>query len=107
MTFVRKLPGLERYPNVVLRRGICGDLTLWQMRQAIRDATNGPEFNTAIGSTTPTLTVQLQDETHKNVVTWTLHNVWVSKLSGPTMNAKANEIAVESVEFVCERIEMS
>jgi phage tail-like protein len=104
--YVRKLPGLERYPNVVLRRGICGDLTLWNMRKAIRDATNGPEFNTDLNAVTPSLTITLQNEIHQPVLSWILHNVWVSKLSGPSLNAKANEIAVESVEFVCERIEI-
>jgi phage tail-like protein len=105
--FVRKLPGLERYPNVTLRRGICGDMTLWNLRQAIRDGTNGPEFNTALNAVSPTLTIELQNEIHATVVTWTLHNVWVSKLSGPSLNAKANEIAVEAVEIVCERIDLS
>jgi phage tail-like protein len=105
--FVRKQPGLERYPNVTLRRGIVGDLTLWSMRQAIRDATNGPEFATQLGSVQPSLAISLQDETHNTVMTWTLHNVWVSKLSGPALNAKANEVAIESVEFVCERTEIT
>jgi phage tail-like protein len=104
--FVRKLPGLERYPNVMLRRGITGDLTLWNLRQAIRDATSGPEFG-PIGSATPALKVELQDELHNTVQSWTLHNAWVAKLSGPALNAKSNEVAIESVEVVCERIEIS
>jgi phage tail-like protein len=104
--FVRKLPGLESYPNVMLRRGIAGDLTLWNLRQAIRDATSGPEFGT-VGSATPSLKVELQDETHTTVQSWTMHNAWLAKLSGPSMNAKGNEIAIEAVEFVCERIEIS
>lgn len=104
--FVRKLPGLERYPNVMLRRGITGDLTLWNLRKAIRDATAGPEFGD-IGSATPSLKVELQDEQHNTVQSWTLHNAWISKLSGPSLNARASEIAIESVEVVCERIELS
>jgi phage tail-like protein len=104
--FVRKLPGLERYPNVMLRRGITGDLTLWNLRKAIRDAASGPELG-AVGSATPSLKVELQDEKHTTVQSWTLHNAWISKLSGPSLNAKANEIAIESVEMVCERIELS
>jgi phage tail-like protein len=35
-----------------------------------------------------------------------LQNAWVSKLSGPSLNAKGNEIAIESVEVVCDRIEL-
>src|SRR5262245_60611321 len=104
--FVRKLPGLERYPNVMLRRGIAGDLALWNRRKEIRDATSGPEFIPA-GTPPPLMKVELQDEKHVTVQSWTLHNAWVAKLSGPTLNAKANEIAIESVEIVCERIEIS
>jgi phage tail-like protein len=106
--FVRKLPGLERYPNVVLRRGITGDLMLWRIRQGIRDAdADSPEFATTIGSVPPILKIDLQDEKHDTVQSWTLHNAWISKLSGPSLNAKANEIAIESVEVVCERIELT
>src|SRR5262245_36245342 len=104
--FVRKQPGLERYPNVTLRRGITDDLTLWtELRKAIRDAEEGPGLE-ELNPVSPTLTVELQNEKHMTVVTWTLHNVWVSKLSGPSLNAKGNEIAIESIEVVCERIEL-
>ena len=105
--FVRKLPGMERYPNVTLRRGITGDLNLWtNLRQPIRDAAKGPEFGT-VGQTTPSLKIDLQDEKHTAVQSWTLQNAWVSKLSGPSLNAKGNEIAIESIEVVCDRIELS
>jgi phage tail-like protein len=103
--YVRKLPGLERYPHVTLRRGITGDLTLWtKLRQPIRDAKAGPELGTP-GATTPSFTITLQDESHSNVQKWTLENAWVSKLSGPSLNAKGNEIALEAIEVQCDRIE--
>jgi phage tail-like protein len=102
--FVRKQPGLERYPNITLRRGITGDLKLWTgLRKLIRDAVIGPELIPA----KPTVKIDLQDERHITVVSWTLENAWVSKLSGPSLNAKSNEIAIESIEIVCERIELS
>jgi phage tail-like protein len=105
--FVRKQPGLERYPNVTLRRGITGDLAVWtNLRKPLRDAQAGPEFATTINQTSPNLTIDLQDEKHATVQTWTLQNVWVSKLSGPSLNAKGNEVALESVEMVCERIDL-
>jgi phage tail-like protein len=103
--FVRKLPGLERYPNVTLRRGITGDLRLWnELRKPIRDADAGPQFGT-VGQAAPEIKVELQDERHVTVQSWKLRNAWVSKLSGPSLNAKGNEIAIESVEVVCDRIE--
>lgn len=103
--FVRKLPGMERYPNVVLRRGITGDLSLWTLRKSIRDAKSGPELAPKPSPATPPfIKIELQNELHKTVLSWTLENAWISKLSGPSLNAKGNEIAIESVEVVCERI---
>jgi phage tail-like protein len=105
--FVRKLPGLERYPNVTMRRGITGDLKLWSnLRKPIRDAdSKAPEFLKA-GDTPPVMKVDLQDENHITVQSWNLQNAWVSKMSGPSLNAKSNEIAIESIEVVCERIDL-
>jgi phage tail-like protein len=105
--FVRKLPGLERYPNVTLRRGIIGDLKLWtDLRVPVRDGTQGPELG-QVGAATPAVKIDLQDEQHNTVQSWKLHNAWVSKLSGPSLNAKGNEIAIEAIEVVCDRIELS
>ena len=105
--FVRKQPGLERYPNVTFRRGIAGDLTIWtKLRQPIVQATAGPEL-LQTGQTAPQLKVELQNEAHTTVQTWLLDNVWVSKLSGPSLNAKGNEVAIEAMEVVCERITLS
>jgi len=105
--FVRKLPGIERYPNLTFRRGITGDLKLWtDLRKKVRDADIGPELGN-VGSATPSLKVELQNEKHTTVQSWTLQNAWVSKLSGPSLNAKSNEIAIESIEVICDRIELS
>jgi len=105
--FVRKQPGLERYPNVTMRRGITGSLKLWtELRKPIRDAEEGPQFADDINPTSPSIRVDLQDEAHNTVQSWILQNAWVSKLSGPSLNAKGNEIAIESIEVVCERIDL-
>ena len=37
---------------------------------------------------------------------WTLHEAWPVKLEGPGLNATGNEIAIESMELACERIEI-
>lgn len=97
--FVRKLPGMERYPNVVLRRGLTGSPALWEWRKFVRD---GEPFELIRAD----LAVTLQNEKHQPVMSWILHDAWPCKLSGPTLNAKTNEIAVEQLELCCERIEI-
>lgn len=98
--YVRKLVGLERYPNVTLRRGITGDNGLWMWRKLVRD--NPASRDLYVRG----VLITLHDENHQAVMSWNLQDAWPSKLSGPSLNAKANEIAVESLEIVCERIEV-
>ena len=97
---VRKLPGIEKYPHVVCKRGITGGPQLWTLRQTVRDgsSTFPPTHNVVI---------QLLDEQHNPVMKWTLTNAWCTKLSGPSLNAKGNEIAIESMEWAHDRIDIS
>ncbi len=99
MNTVRKLPGIEKYPNCTLKRGISGSLELFNWRKEVRD-----------GSTTfpPTrdVVIQLQNEQHQNVYKWKLTNAWCTKLTGPSLNAKGNEIAIETMELAYDRIDI-
>ena len=98
MNTVRKLPGIEKYPNLTLKRGMTGSLYLWNWRKEARDGS---------GSFPPVrdVVIQLQSDTHKNVYKWKLTNAWCCKLSGPTLNATGNEIAVETMELAYDRID--
>jgi phage tail-like protein len=99
MNTTRKLPGIEKYPNVVMKRGITGSTALWDWRKEVRD-----------GSTTfpPTrdVTIKLLDEQHVAVLKWRLTNAWCCKLTGPSLNAKGNEIAIETMELAHDRIDL-
>lgn len=97
---VRKLPGMEKYPNIVCKRGITGDTTLWDWRKEVRDSTS-------TFPPTRDVTIELLNEKGESVMTWTLTNAWLAKLSGPSLNAKGNEIAIESMELAHERIDIS
>lgn len=99
--FVTKFAGLEKYPNVTLRRGITATTELWTLRQQLRDHTQSPNFGQAMD-----LIITLQNEKQAAVLQWRLWNAWVCKISGPSLNAKSNEIAVEAVEICCDRIEI-
>ena len=99
MNAPRKYPGLERTVNVVCKRGIAGDLELWNWRKEVRDG----------GTVFPpvrTVTIQLQNEVHESVYKWTLINAWCTKLTGPSLNAKGNEIAIETLEIAYERLDI-
>jgi phage tail-like protein len=92
----RKLPGLAHYANIVLRRGITGDSTLWRWFDEVRDG-NVARRDVA---------VVLLDESRQPVVRWRLQNAFPVKWKGPDLNAKGNEVAIETLELAVERIDL-
>jgi phage tail-like protein len=99
MNTVRKLPGIEKYPPCTLKRGISGSLYVWNWRKEVRDgsASFPPKRDVVI---------ELQNDQHVGVLKWKLTNAWCSKLTGPSLNAKGNEIAIETMELAYDRIDI-
>ena len=89
---VRKLPGLTKYANIVLKRGITQDNQLWLWRKAIEQGT--PDRRNG--------SIVLLDEERKPVRRWHFTNGWVTKFDGPDLNAKANDVAIETIEIAHE-----
>jgi phage tail-like protein len=89
---VRKLMGLRTYTNIVLKRGYTPNNELWtwykNITNGVADRRNG--------------SIILMDEEHNDVMRWNIENAWINKIEGPTFNATANEVAIESVELVHE-----
>lgn len=101
-TVMRKIPGLRKHSNVVLKRGVIGavDLTAWrrQVEDGIGDASD-EEGKTSVS-------VHLLDEKRAPVVTWKLRKAWPSKWVGPGLASSKNETALETLELCHEGIEM-
>jgi phage tail-like protein len=99
----RQLPGIEKYSPVQFKRGVTGSTALWDWRKQVRDG----------GSTFPAsrnVTIKLLSETHDRnnpAMTWTLTNAWPTKITGPTLSAKGNDFAVEQLDLVHERLDIS
>lgn len=93
---VRKIPGLKKFPNLVLKRGILGDVALWNW---IQEAMDGRVRRTE-GS------VVLLDENKKEVMRWSFTRGWPCKWTGPGLNAKNNEIGMETLEICHEGLQL-
>jgi phage tail-like protein len=89
---VRKLPGLKKFPNIVLKRGIIGDPALWNW---ILLGANG-QTDRKQGS------VILLNENHEEVMRWNFQRAWPSKYTGPQLGATKSEVALESLELAHE-----
>ena len=89
---VRKMPGLKKFTNITLKRGVTGDLGFWNWIVA---GMNGEIIRTE-GS------IMLLNENKDEVMRWNFRRAWPCKFTGPGMNAKNNEIAMETVEICHE-----
>jgi phage tail-like protein len=93
---VRKLPGLSKYSNITLKRGLTSDLSLWNW---ILTVIQGNVRRAAVSIT-------LLDESRNPVLIWRLSNAWPCKWEGPPLNGKTSEVAIETLEICHEGLEL-
>jgi phage tail-like protein len=92
---VRKQPGLMKYGNITLKRGITKDMDLVKWLKTVSDG----DVNRL-----PSISIILQDEQQKEAARWNLSNAWACKWTGPDLKANASEIAIESLEICHEGV---
>jgi phage tail-like protein len=92
-----KMPGIKKFNNVTLKRGM----------------TNGNnEFfgwlNTIALNTVERrdVTISLLDEQHNPKVVWKIKNAWPMKVDYGSVDAKSNDVAIESLELAIEGCEI-
>jgi phage tail-like protein len=90
-----KMPGIVRYSNVVLKRGVfVNDNTFWNWRNQI--AMN----------TVPRVTVLIKLLDEKGAVTmqWQLLNAWPTKITSTDLKSDGNEVAIDTLEIAHEQL---
>lgn len=92
---VRKLPGLRKYGNVTLKRGIIQSDDLWQWHKAVLDGNVERRSGSII----------LLEDNREEALRWNFFEAWPSRYVGPVLRAASSEIAIESLTLACERIE--
>lgn len=96
LSSVRKLPGLTRYPNIVLKRGLSTDRSLWNWRRKVISGTADRRNGAII----------LLDGERRPVSRWLFRNGWPAKWEGPILKASGNEVAIETIEIAHEGLEL-
>lgn len=90
--YSRKLPGLTKYSNITLKWGITYDEELWDWRDQALKGTIVRKNGSII----------LVDDEGNDKTRWNFEAGWPAKWTGPTFNATANEVAVETLEIAHE-----
>jgi phage tail-like protein len=91
---VRKLPGMNSFSNITLKRGITDSDELWKWRQTVLDGKTERKNGSIV----------LLNEAGLEKIRWNFVNAWPTKWTGPSLNATGNAVAVESLELVHEEL---
>ena len=102
-----KIPGLVKHGNITLKMGytIGNGFKKW-IEECVSETRGAMPRKT--------VTIELLDirdgspnsayETIEGNITWILKEAWVTKYSGPDLNASASEVAIETVELAYEEL---
>jgi phage tail-like protein len=88
----RKIPGLKKFTDITLKRGVTGDVDFWNW---IVKGLNG-QVQRVSGA------ILLLDENRQEVMRWKFDRAWPSKFTGPALHAGNNEIAIDTLVIVTE-----
>ena len=92
----RKLPGLAKFGNITLKRGVTDSLELYQWHkkilQGVMDRRDG--------------VITLLDDAKKPVRRWKFSNAFPFKYEGPALNATSSDVAIETLVLCCEGLDL-
>lgn len=88
-----KMPGLQKFSNITLKRGIFLDdneFYAWWKSVHVDPLVRRD------------LTISLLDDSHSPVLVWEVKNAWPTKITGTDLKADGNEVAIETMELAHE-----
>lgn len=92
----QKIAGLHKATDVSLKRGVLGELDLTAWLDQVR---NGADARRDV-------TIQLQSEDGSSIaMTWELKGAQPMKYTGPSLNGKGTDVAIEELGLSVEYIE--
>ncbi len=91
---VRKIPGLVKYGNVVLKWGSTDSMELYEWRKSVEEGDTGRARRN--------MAVIVLDELGNQGARWEFREAWPTKYDAPDLKATGNEIAVETLEIAHE-----
>jgi phage tail-like protein len=94
-THTRKLPGLNKFGNITLRRGVTDSMDLYNWYKDILAGKTRRE----------TVAIIVLDEEGKDKARFQITDAWPSKYDPMDLNAKGNDVSIETLELVNEGVE--
>ncbi len=93
---VHKLSGLTKYGNVTLKKGLTDNMDLYNWRKLVVDS--------GASQARKNVSITLIDEEGNDKARWNMVEAWPTKYDPSDLNAKGNEVLIETFELVHEGI---
>jgi phage tail-like protein len=88
----RKLPGLRKFSNITLKRGVTQSTALQDWMNNVANGQSDRRNGAVI----------LLDDTREPALRWNFFNAFPVKWEGPCLHAKGNDVAIETLTLCCE-----
>ena len=98
LTTVRKLNGLNKYANITLKWGITDSKELADWYGLVVDD------STLLDAARRTVVIRVMDEAGADKAAFEITKAWPCKYNPSDLNAKGNEVAIDSLELCNEGI---
>jgi phage tail-like protein len=94
---VRKLPGQNKYCNIVLKRGVTNSLELHNWRKQVIDGD--------VANARRAVVILVADENGADVARFEIREAWPVKYDVSDLNGRGNEVFIELLELVNEGVQ--
>lgn len=91
---VSKLPGLVKYGDVTLKRGITNSMNLYYWRNQVEQG--------KLKDACRNISIIIMDEEGNTKARWEFSNGWPSKYDALNLNGKGNDVTIETLEIFHE-----
>lgn len=94
---VRLIPGLNKHGHVTLKKGITDSMDIYNWYKAIVDG--------KINSSRKNMSILILNEQGTEAARYNFVQCWPTKYHAPDLNAKGNDIAIETLEIAHEGVQ--
>lgn len=96
MIAARKLPGLNKFSNITLKRGVTTNRDLWEWRRSVMDGATERRNGSII----------VLNEAREEVLRLNFHNAWPCRWKIGGLDALESQVLVEEIELVVEDLRL-
>lgn len=96
----KKMPGLQKFGNITLKRGFIADTKLLDWTN---DLTDSPEASINLRKN---IILEYCNEAGEVISSYRIINGWPTRIVAPDLKAEGNEVGIESIELSYEGLEL-